>query len=273
MKNNFLKIFFVFILLNIVSCATSKEESYDQLSDRTRSEFKSTAQPKPSSPDSITHPDSSLGDGPLDLTESLDLRGENPEGIQSLSVPKSLQPEKNEDHKNILSNVFPQTSVTFQNNATNLSSGNPSEENKVPSNPTISFLVVSPSSSFIHVGDQVFLTVTIIQVTQLYSAPFYLLYNSNLLDLVKGLQGNFLSQDHQQVGFFNSNQPDQGRIIVGLSRVGQVNGISGSGVLAVFIFKAKNSGLAQFSIQNADFRTFSMDIIPLQVALTDLNIE
>lgn len=255
-----------------MSCATTKEESYEHLSDRIQNQLESASQPKPSSQD-LTHPDSSMNHVPLEQTESLDLRGGNPAETQSLSVPPISEAEKKENHKNILSNVFPQSSVTSQNSTTTLRSENPSEGSPVPSNPSNSLLVVSPSSSLIHVGEQVSLTVAINQVDQLYSSPFYLLYNSNLLDLVKVLQGNFLSQNQQQVVFFNSNQPEQGRVVVGLSRVGQVKGVSGSGVLAVFIFKAKNPGLAKFSMQEAEFRNASMDIIPLQVASAEVKVE
>ncbi|MBI1766858.1 MAG: hypothetical protein HYR67_00610 [Bacteroidetes bacterium] len=273
MKKTILKVFFGFILFNTMSCATTKEESYDHLSDRIKNQLESASQPKPSSQDSKAHQDSSLSHGPLEQTESLDLPGGNPAGTQNLSVPQLPESEKKEDRKNVLSNVFPQSSVTFQNNTTTLSSGNPSEGNPASSNPSYSLLVVTPSSSLIHVGDQVFLTVSINQVDQLYSAPFYLLYNPNLLDLVKVLQGNFLSQNQQQVVFFNSNQPEQGRVVVGLSRVGQVKGISGSGVLAVFIFKAKSQGLANFSMQDAEFRNASMDIIALQVTSAEVKVE
>lgn len=273
MKHVFIRILFSFILFNIISCAATKEESYDQLSDRIRKKLESASQSEPSTQSQRpqTHPDS-LSNGPKQ-TESLDLRQENPAGPQSLSIPPISETEKKEDHKNVLSNVFPQSSLTFQNSTTTLGPGNPSDGNQAPSNPSNSLLVVTPSSSLIHVGAQVSLTVSINMVDQLYSAPFYLLYNPNLLDLVKVLQGNFLSQDLQQVVFFNSNQPEQGRVIIGLTRVGQVSGISGSGVLAIFIFKAKNPGLAEFSMQDAEFRNASMDIIPLQVALTDLKIE
>ncbi|MBI3593969.1 MAG: hypothetical protein HY200_03360 [Nitrospirae bacterium] len=275
MTKKFWNVSFWLLLLPIIGCAAANEEAYDHLSNRIEKQLDSTSGKKPSSQGLNSDRNSPRDNRPSHQTESLNLKEEeSPEADNSAPPPPPISgSERKEDRKDIFTKLSPQSTVTFQNNATTSDSVTHSDGNATTPNPAPSLIVGTPSSSLIHVGEQVFLTIAINQVERLFSAPFYLMYNPNLLELVKVLQGNFLSQDHQQVLFLNSNQPEQGRIIIGLTRVGQVSGITGSGVLAIFTFKAKMSGFAKFSMEGVDFRNDAMDVIPLQAVLTDLNIE
>jgi len=133
--------------------------------------------------------------------------------------------------------------------------------------------VLSTMPTSTHVGAEVALTVSVSQIEQLYSAPFYLSYNPALLELIKVSQGDFLKHDGQQTAFFHTDHPEMGRVIIGYSRLGQVDGISGSGTLTTLTFRAKTSGVGSFFIQEAEFRDATMEIIPLQVLVTEVKIE
>ena len=131
----------------------------------------------------------------------------------------------------------------------------------------------TPKLNVIKVGKEITLTVSVDRIEGLYSAPFYLIYDPSLLEFIKASEGNFLKKDGKQTTFFQVNNPETGQVIIGLSRLGQAGGVTGSGPLATFTFRAKSSGIGKFSIQKPEFRNADMEIIPLKVVLDEVKIE
>jgi general secretion pathway protein D len=115
------------------------------------------------------------------------------------------------------------------------------------------------SNRGLQVGDQFILSIEADQVKDLFSAPFYLKYDPQLLEFIGLTEGKFLNQDGKPTVFIYSVDPDTGQVIIGLSRLGDVGGISGSGVLALATFKAKNPGMANVAFQNVDFRDIQLE--------------
>ncbi len=121
-------------------------------------------------------------------------------------------------------------------------------------------LRLQSSNQGIQVGDQFILSIEADQVKDLFSAPFYLKYDPQLLEFIGLTEGKFLRQDGKPTVFIYSIDPDTGQVIIGLSRLGDdVGGISGSGVLALATFKAKNPGTANVAFQNVDFRDIRLE--------------
>ena len=87
----------------------------------------------------------------------------------------------------------------------------------------------------------------------LYGLGFDLLYPTDLLDYQGGseVEGGHLSADGTRTEIF-ARQVDDGRVIVGLSRVGDVAGVEGSGLLLTLDFIAVANGTGSFSYKAND---------------------
>jgi general secretion pathway protein D len=105
-----------------------------------------------------------------------------------------------------------------------------------------------PSAPSFRVGDRVIIEVRIENGTNVGSVPFHLKYNKQALEWISpGVQGPFLGSDGGNTVFLAIDSPGGGEIVVGHSRLGGGEGMSGSGTLATFSFQAiapGDSGLA-----------------------------
>jgi len=114
----------------------------------------------------------------------------------------------------------------------------PSDENAPPP-PAPATVRFVPSAPSFRVGDRVNVEVRIENATNVGSVPFHLRYNRQVLEFVPpGVQGPFLNSDGGNTVFLATDSPSGGEIIVGLSRLGGGDGMSGAGTLATFQFQA-----------------------------------
>jgi len=141
----------------------------------------------------------------------------------------------------------------------------------VPSTGTTPVVIVQPSQSTTQVGQQLTVQVSVANAINLFGAPFYLIYDPSRLDVVGATEGGFLKSDGQSTVFLNSIDAQRGQVIIGLSRLGPVAGVSGSGNLAAITFRAKAAGTVTFTLQNVDFRDPGLAQIP--VLLQPANIQ
>lgn len=122
-----------------------------------------------------------------------------------------------------------------------------------PSGPAIVRLV--PSKTVFQVGERVVVQVVVDNATNIGSTPFHLQYNPGVLEfLPPGTQGPFMGGDGTNVVFLASDTGGGGQIVVGLSRMGAGQGMSGSGTLAVFQFQAIAPGDAGFAFTGASVK-------------------
>lgn len=100
-------------------------------------------------------------------------------------------------------------------------------------------------------GGNLDLAVQASEVTDLYGVAFDLGYPASVLDFEGATQGDFLAQGGFQVSFQVAEET--GNLIVGITRLGAVPGVSGSGTLATIRFNAiaSGSGAISFSRQQA----------------------
>jgi general secretion pathway protein D len=115
--------------------------------------------------------------------------------------------------------------------------------------------VTMSAPSSVAVDDQFALQVNYTGSANLYSTPFVLAYNPNLVDVAGVTEGNFLKQDGKTTEFRSSIDSNSGKVSVISSRVGNVGGVSGTGTLVNMLFKSKAKGVATFGIQDAKFST------------------
>jgi general secretion pathway protein D len=123
---------------------------------------------------------------------------------------------------------------------------NPTAENPPQAGPATVRLV--PSAPSYRVGDRVIVEVRIDGATNVGSVPFHLKYNRAVLEFAPpAVQGPFLSADGTNTVFLANDVGGGGEIVVGLSRLGGAEGVTGSGTLATFQFQAIAGGDAGFA--------------------------
>lgn len=128
--------------------------------------------------------------------------------------------------------------------------------------------LTAPAS--VSVGQQFAIALNAAGVQNLYSAPFVLTYDPDLIDFSGITEGSFLRQDGKPTDFKTSAAKDAGQVRVVLKRVGKASGVNGSGTLASAMFKAKKKGVAGFSLQEINFSAPGgnpVEVIPYNVAV------
>jgi len=90
-------------------------------------------------------------------------------------------------------------------------------------------------------GEPLQLEVRTNSVTGLYGVSFELRFPSNLLQFSGVTEGSFLGQGGVSTSLQVTESP-AGTLIVGISRLGEVAGVDGSGLLATFEFTISGSG-------------------------------
>jgi general secretion pathway protein D len=122
---------------------------------------------------------------------------------------------------------------------------NPPVESTKPTSPAVVRLI--PSATSYRVGDRVTVEVRIDNATGASSVPFHLRYNRQALEFVPpAIQGSFLSSDGNQPVFLANDIVGGGEIVVGYSRLGGGEGVSGSGLVATLNFQAVAAGDCNF---------------------------
>jgi hypothetical protein len=112
-----------------------------------------------------------------------------------------------------------------------------------------------PSAPSFRVGDRVIMEVRIENATNVGSVPFHLRYNRQVLEFVPPAnQGPFLNSDGANSVFLATDSAGGGEVVVGLSRLGGGDGMSGAGTLATFQFQAINPGDCGFAWSGASVK-------------------
>ena len=114
---------------------------------------------------------------------------------------------------------------------------------------------IVPSAPSFKVGDRLVVEVRIDNGTNVGSVPFHLKYNRQVLEFVPpAVQGPFLNADGANTVFLANDSGAGGEIVVGLSRLGGVDGMTGGGTLATFQFQAINPGDCGFAWTSASVK-------------------
>ncbi len=150
------------------------------------------------------------------------------------------------------------------------------EEEKAPAaEPTLAFVRLVPSQSVYRVGDPVVVQVVVEGAQNVGSAPFHLRYNRAVLEYLPdaAVEGPFLSSDGASTIFMATPASGGGELVVGLSRLGAAEGVSGSGVLATFTFQAVNPGDCEFAFVGASLKDPRARNLPAQFVSAPVRVE
>ncbi|MBZ5640622.1 MAG: hypothetical protein LAO51_17940 [Acidobacteriia bacterium] len=120
-----------------------------------------------------------------------------------------------------------------------------------------------PSAMTFRVGDILTVEVRIENATGVGSVPFHLRYNRQALEFVPpATKGPFLESDGTNAVFLATDVAGGGEVVVGLSRMGGGEGVSGSGILATFQFQAVNAGDCGFAFTGASVKDSQAKNLP-----------
>ncbi|MGE5487368.1 MAG: cohesin domain-containing protein [bacterium] len=112
-----------------------------------------------------------------------------------------------------------------------------------------------PSATTVQRNATVTLSLYAENARELASAPFTLQFDPKLLRLEDVQAGPLLASGGQQVVFTRNIQNDVGVLTVNLGRMPDAGGVTGSGVLAVFTFRAVAAGEANITMPRFDPQT------------------
>lgn len=115
-------------------------------------------------------------------------------------------------------------------------------------------------------------TITLGDVTNLYGASVNISYNPALLEFVRVAEENFLKQDGKSTSFMHAVNTADGRVTIGITRLGQVGGVSGTGGLFSVVFKGKGEGTSPLSFQDYSLRDPTMAVLPTTASGVEVKI-
>ena len=142
------------------------------------------------------------------------------------------------------------------------------ESDDPPLTPAIVNLV--PNATSVGVGSTLVLQVNVGNASNVGSIPFHLRYNPEVVRFVSATEGPLMRADGANTVFLARDSGSA--VIVGMSRIGAIEGASGTGTLGTFQFQAIGPGNAGFSFAGASVTDptaqplpAAFNVIPVQV--------
>jgi len=142
----------------------------------------------------------------------------------------------------------------------------------VPPVPTTK-LLLRPAEIVTQQGATFTVQIELENVQNLFSAPFRVKFDPQLLRLHEIQAGGLLSGDGKQVAFTRNILNDIGEAIVTLNRIPGSGGISGSGTLAVLTFQAAGPGSTTVSFPGLLLRNYQLQPIPVEAPQLSVTIK
>jgi general secretion pathway protein D len=141
-----------------------------------------------------------------------------------------------------------------------------------PAGPALVRLI--PSKATYSVGETVDLQVFVQNGSNIGSVPFHLRYNPQVLQYVPpAIKGPFLEMDGVEAMVLANEASGGGEVVVGASRLGGGQGVSGSGVLATFRFLAVGPGDAGFVFTGASVKDSQARNLPASFTVVAVRVE
>jgi hypothetical protein len=109
-------------------------------------------------------------------------------------------------------------------------------------------------------GNRLDLDVQLTSVNNVGSMAFDLTFNPSVLSYVQAAEGTFFNQDGAPVSILVDENP-AGTLIVGVARLGDVGGVSGSGVALTLTFNGAGNGGSALGFANTSL--LDPDLTPL----------
>ncbi len=98
-------------------------------------------------------------------------------------------------------------------------------------------------------GNRLDLDIRLTSVNNVSSMAFDLTFNPSVLSYVMFSEGTFFNQDGESISVLVDENP-AGRLIVGVARLGDVGGVSGTGVALTLTFNGAGNGNSTMGFEN-----------------------
>ncbi len=132
-------------------------------------------------------------------------------------------------------------------------------------------IISSPGSG--KVGEQIALDIRAANVESTGAATFTLTYDTGLVEPVSFAAGDFLKKPGMKTTFSSSVNAAAGRVSMNLALPPGSPGVSGAGVVAKAVFRARRQGTAAFGFLDPAFRTTDGRQIPVVPFATSIGIQ
>lgn len=126
-------------------------------------------------------------------------------------------------------------------------------------------LQLIPAALSAQVGQDLKFDLSLANIKDLYGAIITLNYDPKVVDFKTAAEGPFMKQDGQQTSFLFANNIKAGAVDIYITRIGDVGGIEGSGILCALQFQAKAAGSAPITFKNVKLGNYNRE--PLRADL------
>jgi general secretion pathway protein D len=133
-------------------------------------------------------------------------------------------------------------------------------------------LAFQPSQVDVTLGEEFTIDLVVEGVSDLFSAGVQLSFDSSILEYVDSDRGGFLSSDGADATF-TAAPSGAGGVATGMSRIGNVGGLAGSGPLGTFTFRAVGEGQTSISISAGTLRGLDGRPMPVQFQTAQVSVE
>jgi general secretion pathway protein D len=99
-------------------------------------------------------------------------------------------------------------------------------------------------------NDEFQVAIDVSDATNVYNGMLAVQYDPGVLNFVDSVEGKFLNKDGKPTSYKHVFNALKGRVNLNMYRIGNVNGVSGSGTLAYLTFKAKAKGTAKLGLSD-----------------------
>jgi general secretion pathway protein D len=122
-------------------------------------------------------------------------------------------------------------------------------------------LELKPATAAAEVGQDVRFDVSLSDVKNLYGAIITLAYDPKVVDFKSAAEGPFLKTDGQQTSFLFSNNIKAGTVDLYITRIGDVGGVQGSGILSTVLFQCRSAGASPFQFKSVKIGNYDREQI------------
>jgi len=130
-------------------------------------------------------------------------------------------------------------------------------------------LVLLPASNNVTLGQEFTVDLVVEGASDLFSAGVQLSFDGAVLQYVDADRGGFLASDGAEATF-TAAPSGEGRVATGMSRLGNVGGMAGSGPLARFTFRAVGEGRTNITISAGTLRGLDGRPMPVRFQVAEV---
>ena len=105
----------------------------------------------------------------------------------------------------------------------------------------------------------------------IFAVPFDINYDPNILEVIGLHESSYLKKDGGQTTFLTSI--GKGKITIGLTRLGRIGGVSGSGTLMSITFRALKHGTTFLSVANGRLMDSRLNALPVRFVSGKVRVE